>query len=164
MNRLKIIVFTLLFLVLFLFTKPQIIQAADTGCYDTCMASCTSGNTCSTACNRSCLNEAGLNNPSGWLGNIDLKGLKIPQGNIGFITGNVVPFVINLLLFLVIIISLIFLIIGGIIWMTSGGEKEGLTKAKSTVTYALIGLGLGLGSFIILNILGTFFGPNLIGP
>ncbi|OGG17825.1 hypothetical protein A2721_02270 [Candidatus Gottesmanbacteria bacterium RIFCSPHIGHO2_01_FULL_47_48] len=102
----------------------------------------------------------GIPLPSSWLGSVG-AGL-LPTGDIDFVTGKVVPFVINILLFLTIILSLIFLLLGGISWSTSGGDKEGLAKAKATVTYAVIGLVLGVGSFIILKVLGYLLGVKLI--
>lgn len=71
---------------------------------------------------------------------------------------NVIHFVINLLIFLIVALSLIFIIVGGIMWMVSSGNKEGLAKARSTVAYALIGLIIGLFSFIIVNFLFQLFG------
>lgn len=42
-------------------------------------------------------------------------------------------------------------------WITGGGNKEGMAKAKATVTYAIVGLVLGLSSVIILKFIGNFF-------
>lgn len=109
--------------------------------------------------------------PKDWLDQISVPGfpnqLNGPgytgiSGGLEYIINNFIPFLVSLLIFLVIVLSLVFLIIGGIMWITSGGNKEGLAKAKSAVTYALVGLVLGLGSFIILRILGDFFGFDLI--
>jgi hypothetical protein len=75
----------------------------------------------------------------------------------------VVPFLLWGAVFLVLLLSLIFLIIGGITWSVSGGNKEGMAKARATVTYALAGLVLGLASFLILAVIGNFFGVNLTG-
>jgi len=68
---------------------------------------------------------------------------------------------INLFIFGGIFLALIFLIIGGIKWIASGGDKQALTSAKATVTYSLIGLFLLLFSFTILRIVGSFFGVSL---
>lgn len=91
-------------------------------------------------------------------------GFTVYQGSLGlnFIENQLVPFVVSGALYLLIILSLIFLIIGGIMWMTSGGDKEGLAKAKAAITYALLGLVLGLGAFIIVRILSNFFGVELM--
>lgn len=108
--------------------------------------------------------------PSSWLPNIN-PGFGATGSNLGanfglgFFTHNVAIFVISLVIFVLLVTSLTFLLIGGIKWITSGnGDKDALPKAKQTVTYAIIGLALGLASFIIINILGKFFGVNLVGP
>ncbi len=97
-----------------------------------------------------------LGAPNTWLSTFG-NGI-VPNGNLGFVTGNIIPFVISLLLFLIVVLSLIFLLLGGLGWITSGGNKEGMAKAKGTVTYAIVGLVLGLGSFLILGIIGQLFG------
>lgn len=100
--------------------------------------------------------------PKGWLSSIIPNGVLQAQG-IDFITGNFVPFLIGLMIFLIIVLSLIFTVVGGIMLSMSGGNKEGTAKAKNMITYAIIGLVLGLSSFIILAILGNFFGFSLLG-
>lgn len=70
----------------------------------------------------------------------------------------IIPNVINLLLFVAFVAALVFLIIGGIKWIMSGGDKEGSGKAKETVTSALIGLAVVLGAWILINIVLSFFG------
>ena len=110
-----------------------------------------------------------IKSPKDWLSQIDTGiGARGPilgaNFGINFFTNNVANFVVSLALFILFTASLIFLIIGGIKWITSGGDKEGTVKAKNTVTYAIIGLALGLLSFVFVNILGTFFNLNLVGP
>ena len=105
-----------------------------------------------------------ITSPKDWLSTIN-PGFGPNAGlGLGFFTDNVATFVISAALFILFTASLIFLLIGGVMWITSGGNKEGMAKAKNTVTYAIIGLALGLASFIIINIVGTFFGINLVGP
>lgn len=110
-----------------------------------------------------------ISSPKDWLSTIN-PGFGAVGPNLGanfginFFTNNVANFVVSLALFTLFTTSLIFLMIGGIKWITSGGDKEGMAKAKNTVTYAIIGLALGLLSFVLVNILGTFFNLNLVGP
>lgn len=79
---------------------------------------------------------------------------------VGVDTGKIIQSAINLLFFVAFVVALIFLIIGGIKWMLSGGDKEGAGKAKETVTAALIGLAVVIGSWILINILFNFFGVS----
>lgn len=92
----------------------------------------------------------------------------------GVTIDTLIPRIINTVLFVAFVAALLFLIIGGIKWIMSGGDKEGATKAKETVTSALIGLAIVLGSWILINIVLNFFGatgglskleaPKLVGP
>jgi hypothetical protein len=66
--------------------------------------------------------------------------------------------ILSVILFIAFIAALVFLIIGGIKWIMSGGDKEGASKAKETVTSALIGLAIVLGAWILINIVLNFFG------
>ena len=47
------------------------------------------------------------------------------------------------------IIAVIVIVIGGINYMTSTGEAEKIKRAKSTITYAIIGLVVTLAAFAI---------------
>lgn len=67
---------------------------------------------------------------------------------------------IQVVMFVAFVAALLFLIYGGIRWVISGGDKENTAKAKGTVTAALIGLALVVGSWVMLNILLTFFGAR----
>lgn len=97
--------------------------------------------------------------PKDWLKNVS-PGFIPPWGaNFGldFFTKQLVPFLVWAGVFFTIILSLAFLIIGGIMYSTAGGNKEGMAKAKGTITYALVGLVLGLSSVIILRFIENFF-------
>lgn len=61
-----------------------------------------------------------------------------------------------------VILSLIFIIWGGISWITSGGEKEGLEKARKKIIYAIIGLVVTLSAFFIVNIVTKLFNISLL--
>lgn len=84
-------------------------------------------------------------------------GVKIPGCTGGVSVDVIIGSVVNLLLFVAFIVALVFLIIGGIKWMMSGGDKEGSGKAKETVTSALIGLAVVLGAWVLVNIVIQFF-------
>ena len=57
------------------------------------------------------------------------------------------------------IIAVIFVLIGGINYMTSAGDSAKLQKAKSTILYACIGMIIAVLSFAIVN----FVIVNIIG-
>lgn len=77
---------------------------------------------------------------------------------------NLVTFTIELLLYGGFMLSIIFLIIGGIKWITSGGNKEATASAKGTVTTALVGMVLLASSFLFLALVQIIFQINLGFP
>ena len=52
----------------------------------------------------------------------------------------VVPKIINILSIIVGVISVIMIIIGGLRYVTSGGDSNNVSSAKNTIIYALVGL------------------------
>jgi len=71
---------------------------------------------------------------------------------------------LTLALIAAVILSIIFLIWGGIKWITSGGDKTKVESARKTIIYSLIGLVLALSSIIIVSfVTNTFFGVDLLG-
>ena len=74
----------------------------------------------------------------------------------------VVSAAIRLILVVAALISFIFLVIGGIKWITSGGDKEGTAKAQSTITAALIGLLIVFAAWAIIRLIQVFFGIEIL--
>ena len=48
-----------------------------------------------------------------------------------------------------------FLVAGGFTYITSSGNPEHLDRGKRTITYALIGLAITIGAFVLSNIVTT---------
>ena len=59
--------------------------------------------------------------------------------------------VTNTILYIVGIIAVIMLIIGGIKYVISGGDSKKVTDAKNTILYAIIGLIIAFLSYAIVN-------------
>ncbi|MBR3353245.1 hypothetical protein IKG49_01490 [Candidatus Saccharibacteria bacterium] len=59
--------------------------------------------------------------------------------------------VTNVILYIVGIIAVIMLIIGGIRYVVSGGDSKKVTDAKNTILYAIIGLVIAFLAFAIVN-------------
>ena len=59
--------------------------------------------------------------------------------------------VVNILLFIIGLISVIMLIWGGIRYTTSGGNANSVTAAKNTIMYAIIGLVIAIFAYAIVN-------------
>ena len=63
--------------------------------------------------------------------------------------------VTNIVLYIVGVIAVIMLIIGGIKYVVSGGDAKKVTDAKNTVLYAIIGLIVCFLAFAIVNFVIT---------
>jgi hypothetical protein len=65
--------------------------------------------------------------------------------------------VINFLLFIIGVVSVIMIIIGGIKYTLSNGDSSQITSAKNTILYAVIGLVVALLAYAIVNfVVGQF--------
>lgn len=82
----------------------------------------------------------------------------VPQLNttttLSTILGNVWIFMIVI----AVLLALVYLVWGGLNWITSGGDKQKLADARKRVLYAIIGLIIALLSFFFINVIGRFFG------
>ena len=67
--------------------------------------------------------------------------------------------VTNTILYIVGIIAVIMLIVGGVKYLISGGDNKKVTDAKNTVLYAIIGLVIAFLAFAIVNFVITAL-PN----
>ena len=56
----------------------------------------------------------------------------------------------------------IYIIWGGIQWITSGGDKQKLSTARGRITWASIGFIILMIAVFILNAVGYFFRVNLL--
>lgn len=88
---------------------------------------------------------------------------NVPSGGLSTGGGQMIQLFISVLIIAAILLSLFMLIWGGIRFMTSGGNKQELDLAKKTLVFSVIGLLFVLLSFLIINIIGTFFGISWIG-
>mgnify|MGYP006952644415 CR=1 FL=1 len=56
----------------------------------------------------------------------------------------------------------IMFLIGGFKFVTSGGDPKAAASARSTLTYAIIGVILVVGSWLILQLIATITGTNIL--
>ncbi len=88
----------------------------------------------------------------------NLLGINAPQSASKASFNSIVALLLNLLIVAAILLSLLFLIWGGIDWITSGGDKQKLQSARHKIIFALVGLVIVFASFFIINFLQGFFG------
>lgn len=55
-----------------------------------------------------------------------------------------------------------YLIMGGIQWITSGGDKGKTQEARDRITAALVGLAVVASAWAIMLIISYFFGINIL--
>jgi Na+/serine symporter len=88
-------------------------------------------------------------------------GISQDQGGIA-VVAKIVGNALTILLIAAVILTLVYLLLGGVAWIHSGGDKQKLSQARSRLTYAIIGLVVALASFFILNVIGFIFKVNLL--
>ena len=77
--------------------------------------------------------------------------------NAGSFIGNIIVFI----LIIAIIIAVIFLIYGGIKWIVSGGDKQGVESARNHIIAAIVGLIIALLAFFIVTLVLGLLGINI---
>jgi len=92
--------------------------------------------------------------------------LKPPSGNafapLGDLTiPEIVAAFIRLTVVVAAIIFFFILVIGGIRWIASGGDKAQTETARAQITSALIGLVIVFAAWAIVALINTFFGINI---
>ena len=83
---------------------------------------------------------------------IDLGNLELPQ---------IVAALIKLTLVVAAIVFFFILVIGGIQWIASGGDKAQTEAARNRITAALVGLVIVFAAWAIIALINTFFGINI---
>lgn len=76
--------------------------------------------------------------------------------------GGLLQGVIRLILIAAFVVAFIFLLVGGVRWIVSGGDKTAVEGARGMVTGALIGLVIVLAAFAIIRLVEIFFGVSII--
>ena len=89
-------------------------------------------------------------------GNADTSVCKAQGDN----AQSMIQTVINILLYVLGIIAVIMIIVGGIRYTTSNGDSSALTSAKNTILYSIVGLVVAILSYAIVNfVVGKFIKP-----
>ena len=76
--------------------------------------------------------------------------------------GNVISAVVGILLLISAILAFLFLILGGIQWITSGGDKAGMETARNKITAAIVGLIIVAAAWAIMVLIGQFIGFDIL--
>lgn len=91
--------------------------------------------------------------------NANAGGCQTINQNAGTSFNNILTNVVNIFSIVVGIVAVIMIIVGGFKYITSGGQSEGVSSAKNTIIYALVGLVIvALAQFIVHFVIGKVAG------
>jgi len=76
--------------------------------------------------------------------------------------GGVISGLVRLILVIVVLVFFVILVLGGIRWITSRGDKAEVENARNQITHALIGLAIIFVAWAILKLIETMFGINIL--
>lgn len=95
--------------------------------------------------------------------NIQIQRPRSAQGTpVGFSTlGDFINKALTLAFIIAVIAVLGMLVWGAFEWITSGGEKEAVGKARGKILNALIGLAVLAVAFAVFQVAGAFLGFNV---
>ncbi|RLC31705.1 hypothetical protein DRH13_02670 [Candidatus Woesebacteria bacterium] len=75
--------------------------------------------------------------------------------------GGIVSAFIRLILVIAALVFFFILVIGGIRWIASGGDKAQTETARNQITAALVGLVIVFAAWAIVQLINTFFGVDI---
>jgi hypothetical protein len=81
--------------------------------------------------------------------------------------GNLEKFISNAIGALTLIGGLFFIfyfVMGALNWITSGGEKGKIDKARDQMVQAVMGMVVIVISYALIGVIGTFLGLDLLNP
>lgn len=59
------------------------------------------------------------------------------------------------------LLTFMMLVMGGIQWITAGGDKQALEKARTGITNAIMGLVIVAATYALMTLIGKFFGIDI---
>ena len=78
--------------------------------------------------------------------------VEIPEKGYATSIGSVLTSVLNLIMLIAAILVFLYLILGGIEWITSGGDKGKTEGARNKITAAIVGLIILAASYALLQL------------
>ncbi|MEK7592166.1 MAG: hypothetical protein AAB508_02095 [Patescibacteria group bacterium] len=77
--------------------------------------------------------------------------------------GTLISALVGTLLIISALLAFFYLILGGIQWITSGGDKAGMEAARNKITHAIVGLVIVGAAWAIMILVQNFLGITIIG-
>ena len=75
--------------------------------------------------------------------------------------GTLISGAVSALLIIAALAAFLFLVLGGLQWITSGGDKAGMEAARNKITHAIVGLIIVAAAYAIMVLVANFLGLNL---
>lgn len=77
--------------------------------------------------------------------------------------GKLISAAVGTLMIIAALLAFFWLILGGIQWITAGGDKAGMEAARNKITHAIVGLIIVGAAWAIMLLVQNFLGINIIG-
>jgi hypothetical protein len=84
---------------------------------------------------------------------------KIKIGDVGML----ISALVGTLLIVAALLAFFMLIMGGIQWITAGGDKAGMETARNKITHAIVGLIIVGAAWAVMILVQNFLGVSIIG-
>ncbi len=96
-------------------------------------------------------------------GSIEIQAPEgVPTGGLSTSGGQLIEWIIMLLLVAVVFIALGFIVYGGFMWVTSGGDKTKVESARKTIIFSVLGLIIAFLSFFVIGLFSSVLGIDLL--
>ncbi len=77
--------------------------------------------------------------------------------------GQLISAAVGTILILAALLAFVWLIMGGLQWITSGGDKAAMEAARNKITHAIVGLIIVGAAWAIMMLVQNFLGVSIIG-
>ncbi len=77
--------------------------------------------------------------------------------------GQLISAAVGSIMIIAALLAFMYLLLGGIKWITSGGDKAGMEEARNKITHAIVGLIIVGAAWAIMNLVQNFLGVQIIG-
>ena len=94
---------------------------------------------------------------------IEIKSKTSDFQTLGNLTaGGIISDAVSLVLIVLALVFFFILVLGGLKWVTSGGDEKKVGEARAQITNALIGLAIVFAAWAIMKLIGTVFGIDIL--
>ena len=77
--------------------------------------------------------------------------------------GKLISALVGVMMIISALLAFFYLILGGIQWITSGGDKAAMETARNKITHAIVGLIIVGAAWAIMVLVQNFLGVQIIG-